>query len=451
MSKKGTTFVKNSLERRTLKELEDIWAKQLHKEYQGLATARDLTAFLEDTQFCGNLGFVLARYIQRQYGKIEGESCVVQVHEMRKVFHVCSGAIGTVVSEAEHEDYVEVLSALAQENGLAADFKPSTFRSYLNGKKSNISRESCFKLSFAMGMDWQKTWDFLEAMGEAPYSYRSVAESVYYVCQASTTMNRWSTACDILEAVSNQTLEAEDTALQLGQTQIAEWELTLVSEQLDDLPDYESRKACILNYLKRNAGLMRGYSLSARQVFQKLLSSVMSLSGTETIEAVANAMWSPIWLQKTAMTKRSFKNGRESQKDYTDCVSDFIPFKDLLELPKTLYEKPLWRPRIKQLVDGAIAVEKRDVLFMVLMEWIWGGEVCGGVESMQRFLKLANQYLNTANLNPVSPQEPYDRLILLAVCNDEPLDVLADIFEAATDESAIEQYTEASQKKQHKK
>ena len=138
-------------------------------------------------------------------------------------------------------------------------------------------------------------------------------------------------------------------------------------------------------------------------------------------------LWEPIWLQY--YTKKSYRTGVNR--------SDFIPWKNLLNLPKTVYEKPLWRARIQKLRKRQVPVEKRDILFLNCMKWTLDCDSLGGADSMQEFMIETNDLLLECGLSVIYPPNAYDRMILLAVCSDSPYDVLSDIFRAATDEEKL--------------
>lgn len=424
-----------SVTRFALNALQTQWAAQVQREYEGLSTARDLISFLRDDRYCNNLGYELVRYLQNRYGVMEGGRCRITVAGQTGTFRPCRTAFGASVPEEEYESYCKLLAALAAQNGMAAQFPAKTFRAYLKKTKNGLSRESCFQLSFAMGMDWDSACHFLEVMGQPPYQFRAPEECVYYYCQCSETMNDWATVCAILDAYHARTDMPDGPLPQAGQTQDLEWAVTLLAESADAMGSRQAQIDCMTDFLVKNASMMRGFSLSAHELFLRKLDSVKELLGVESDQEAAVAMWSPIWLQYSRKCREAGKE--DNEKPGTAVSYDFLPFKNLVDLPKTLYEKPLWRARIRKLREQEIPVEKRDILFLCLMEWIWSGEECGGLENMQRFLRETNADLVDGGFSLIYPPNPYDRMILLSVCHVDPLDVLADIFEAATPEKEV--------------
>lgn len=418
-----------------LNQLQENWSAKVQHAYAGLSTARDLISFLEDDRYCNNLGFSLVRFLQEHWGVRTGEQCVITVGPIQKTFPLLHCSLGAVVPPEEHGDYVRLLAALAAQNGLGDKFPPKVFRSYLSRKKDGLSRESCFQLSFAMGMDWNETCEFLEVMGQSPYQFRSPEECVYYFCQSSETMNRWETAQCVLEAYRQQCSDPSISERQAGQTQNIEWALTLLAEEADAMEDDRQRRSCIVDFLVRNAALLQGFSLSGHDLFVRKLEHVKELLNVDSDQEAAIAMWSPIWVQTSRKGRNPGKE--EHERPGVQVQYDFVPFRDLVDLPKTLYEKPLWRARIRKIRNFEVPAEKRDILFLSLMEWIWSGEECGGLENMQRFLYQTNADLAAGGFSLIYPPNQYDRMILLAVCSEEPVDVLSDIFETATSEETL--------------
>ena len=79
------------------------------------------------------------------------------------------------------------------------------------------------------------------------------------------------------------------------------------------------------------------------------------------------------------------------------------------------------------------------------MRWAYDMDSEGGKEAMQEFLQETNDILLRVGLSAIYPPNPYDRMILLAVCSSSPYEVLSDIFSAATDEEKLQEKLSAGQ------
>ena len=70
---------------------------------------------------------------------------------------------------------------------------------------------------------------------------------------------------------------------------------------------------------------------------------------------------------------------------------------------------------------------------------------------MNEFLLETNGFLLDAGLSVVYPPNPYDRMMLLAVCSESPFDVLSDIFQTAADEEKLQQQLDRGEAKSTRK
>ncbi len=292
-------------------------------------------------------------------------------------------------------------------------------------------------MAFAFDMDCEYVCELLEALDEVPYNLRRPEECIYYFCQYSEGFNRWETAQELIRwyykkgpAVQGQdsTGVAEggiaEVQLYAGQSRLMEEQISTI---LYGLEDPEEQKKAFLAYLDSHRGELKGYQRSAYQEADALLDALKEILGAEDDTELSIRLWEPIWVQYH--TKKADKTGVNR--------SDFVPWKDLLDLPKTVYEKPLWRARIQKLRERKVPVEKRDILFLNCMRWTLDRESEGGADAMQEFIMETNDILLESGLSVIYPPNAYDRMILLAVCSDSPYDVLSDIFQAATDEEKL--------------
>ena len=411
--------------RLALDSLQRNWSRLIKDTYSEIEAGNSILAFLEDSRYCNTLPYFLARHLQSHFGIIENGCCRIRLEEAEFSFKPCDSdpEAGAVLPPQELDAYAVCMATLAERSGMKQKFPLRTFQKYLRSPASGLSRKTCFMLSFAMSMDWDETCQFLRVMGEAPYQFRVLEECVYYCCQSTPSLNQWSIAQEILARFHAQTTQTDKAELIPGQTALLDASLTLLSDELQQISNTESQIIRILRFLQEYSPLMEGASLSTYRLCMEKLDHVSELLDARSDDELAIAMWSSIWIQFCSITSKA-----GAQAHY-----DFVPFRNLMHMPKTLYEKPLWRARIRGLRNKTLAPEKRDILFLSLMEWYWDDEhECGSSDNMLRFMRETNAALAKTSLSLIYPPNQYDRMILLAVSSEEPLDILSNIFEAGS-------------------
>lgn len=419
-----------NLTRLALDCLQRNWSRLVRDACSEIESGRSILEFLEDPRYCNTLSYFLARYLQSHFGSVEDGVCRVRLGTDEFSFKPCDcdPETGSMLPPQELDNYALCLAELARRNGMKQRFPLRTFQKYLHTPASGLSRDSCFMLSFAMGMDWDETCQFLRVMGEAPYQFRVLEECVYYCCQSTPSLNSWSCAQEILDRFHAQSSQPEKAELVPGQTELLDAKLMFLSDELLAISDTEEQIGRILRFLQEYSPLMEGASLSTYQLCMEKLDHVSTLLDAKSDEDLAVAMWSTIWIQFCSNTSKA---GAAAHYD-------FVPFRNLMDMPKTLYEKPLWRARIRDLRKKKLAPEKRDILFLSLMEWYWDeAHECGGLDNMLQFMRETNAALAKTSLSQIYPPNQYDRMILLAVSSEEPLDVLSNIFEAGAAAKAL--------------
>lgn len=437
--------MRDGITRLTYQQMEDEWSRKVREEYEGLDSAEDIIGFLQDPRYRVTFRYALCRFLREAYGKKDKgdpEVSVVTYGDFRGMF---SNGPDTPLAD-EVEDYIRLMLTLAKDRGMEGEFQSKLLRRYLTGKQENVSRDTLFKMAFAFDMDCEYVCELLEALDEVPYNFRRPEECIYYFCQYSEGFNRWETAKELLDWYYGRDREAkgrteksgpdaEDAAgerfggqveLYAGQSRMMEEQISTILYRLEDPAE---QKKAFLDYLDSHRGELKGYLRSAYQEADALLDELKEIVGAEDDTELSIRLWEPIWVQYH--TKKADKTGVNR--------SDFVPWKDLLDLPKTVYEKPLWRARILKLRERKVPVEKRDILFLNCMRWTLDRESEGGADAMQEFIMETNDILLDCGLSVIYPPNAYDRMILLAVCSDSPYDVLSDIFQAATDEEKLQE------------
>ncbi len=430
----GGNSMRDDVTKLTYQQIEKNWSQKIKKEYEGLNSAKNIIEFLKNSQYTINFRYALCRFIRERYGERSKEDPKVSIVRYADFCVQFSNETGTPF-DWEVEDYLAIMKKLAEDRGMADEIQIKLLRRYLLGKQENVSRDTLFKIAFAFGMDCEYVCELLEVIGEIPYNFRRPEECIYYFCQYSEENADWQTAQDLIaeyyagEDLGSKSSMDQRTIAQAGKSRMIEAHISVI---LNRMEDYEEQKKALMTYLDMHREEMQGYSLSAYQIFEELMEELKDFLNVKDDTELSIRLWEPIWVQY--YTKKADKTGINR--------SDFVPWKNLLELPKTVYEKPLWRARIQKLRKRQVPVEKRDILFLSCMKWTLEQETEGGIDAVQEFLMETNDLLLESGLSVIYPPNPYDRMILLAICSDSPYEILSDIFYAATDQKKLQEQLE---------
>ncbi len=414
----------------TIAQINENWAEKVRRSYEEMNAVPDmeeLIRFLKEPAYSISFRYALCRFLRENY---------------------------EVSDPDDIECYIRLMLDLARERGMEGQFQGKHLRRYLLGKQENVSRQTLMKMAFAFDMDCNVVCELLEAMDEVPYNFRDPYECICYFCQCTQESNHWEIyqrMAEEWEAVQDGDDVSEDEAqngagledesrnsagLEYESRNNAEpgdedWMSSWMEETILDLSyeeDLDVRIEKMMEYLKEHRRELCGYRRAAYAVLEDLLDELTQLTGASDDTELTIRLWDPIWVQ--FYTKKSDRTGVNR--------SDFVPWKDLLDLPRTIYEKPLWRARLAKLRARKVPVEKRDILFLNCMRWALSRENEGGIDAMNEFIYETNALLDECGLSMIYPPNPYDRMILLAICSASPIDILSDLFTAATDEEALE-------------
>lgn len=426
--------MRDGITKLTFQQIEYNWSQKIKKEYEGLNSAEDIIGFLKSPKYTVTFRYALCRFLREYYGKRKkNDSDRIEIiwysEELQKEFYAeFSDRTDTPFTE-EVEDYISFMMLLAEEHGMKDEVQSKLLRKYLLGKQENVARDTLFKLAFAFGMDCEYVCEMLEALDEVPYNFRRPEECIYFFCQYSEEHNNWAAAQELIrwyyEEESGQEMIMQEK-IQEGQSRMMEDHIGVI---LNNVEDPQAQIAALKEYMDAHRGQLRGYSQSSYRVFENLMDELTEITNAKDDTELSILLWEPIWMQY--YTKKADKTGVNR--------SDFIPWKNLLDLPKTVYEKPLWRARIQKLRKQQVPVEKRDILFLNCMIWTLDRESEGGMDAVQEFIMETNDLLLECGLSVIYPPNPYDRMILLAVSSESPYDVLSDVFHAATDEEKLQE------------
>lgn len=385
----------------TIGQINERWAEKVRKAYMEMNEVPDMEEmirFLKEPQYSISFRYALCRFLREKY---------------------------RVQDPDDIESYIQLMLKLAGERGMAGQFEGKHLRKYLLGKQENVSRQTLMKMALAFDMDCSVVCELLEAMNEVPYNFRDPYECISYFCQSTEESNYWTVYQQMKEEW--EALDDDPGDVPDDENWISSWmEETILDLSYEE--DLTVRRRKMMDYLKEHRSELHGYRRSAYEELGELLDELTELTGAEDDTALTIRLWDPIWVQY--YTKKADRTGVNR--------SDFVPWKDLLDLPRTIYEKPLWRARLVKLRRKAVPVEKRDILFLNCMRWALSSENEGGIDAMNEFIYETNGLLDQCGLSVIYPPNPYDRMILLAICSGSPIDVLSDLFTAATDEEALE-------------
>lgn len=426
--------MRDGITKLTFQQIEHNWSQKIKKEYEGLNSAEDIIEFLKSPKYTVTFRYALCRFLREYYGKRKkNDTDRIEIiwysEELKKEFYAEFSDRTDTPLAAEVEDYISFMMLLAEEHGMKDEVQSKLLRKYLLGKQENVARDTLFKLAFAFGMDCEYVCEMLEALDEVPYNFRRPEECIYFFCQYSEEHNNWAAAQELIQwyyaGESGQELILKEN-IQEGQSRMMEDHIGVI---LNNVEDPQAQIAALKEYMDAHRGQLRGYSQSSYRVFEDLMDELTEITNAKDDTELSILLWEPIWMQY--YTKKADKTGVNR--------SDFIPWKNLLDLPKTVYEKPLWRARIQKLRKQQVPVEKRDILFLNCMIWTLDRESEGGMDAVQEFIMETNDLLLECGLSVIYPPNPYDRMILLAVSSESPYDVLSDVFHAATDEEKLKE------------
>lgn len=413
----------SSITRLSIHQIEEHWSNRIREEYLGLDDAKNLIGFLKNPAYMVSFRYALCRFLRRKYGARNSDGSTTLI--FRDFCKIVQGD-GTSPSPEDVETYISLMLLLAQERGMKGELKGKHLRLYLLGKQENVSRDTLFKMAFAFDMDCEVVCELLESLDEGPYNFRRAEECISYFCQYSGVFNTWDYYQEFLSeyeaspvAISSSLFAGQSHLIQDNIENILLQELTL-----------DKQKEVFLNYLKTQKSLLTGFPLTAYRELESLLDDLQRFTGAIDDTDLVIKLWEPIWVQ--FYTKKGDSTGINR--------SDFVPWKDLLDLPKSVYAKPIWRARLKNLRAHKVPVEKRDILFLNCMRWANDPNAQnseGGKEAMQEFIAETNDILLRCGLSAIYPPNPYDRMILLAICSPSPYEILTNIFETATDEQKL--------------
>lgn len=421
--------MRDGITKLTFQQIEHNWSQKIKKEYEGINSAEDIIGFLKSPRYTVTFRYALCRFLREYYGKRKADNPDVTEISWKTGGFCCEFSDGTDTPLPEEvEDYITFMMLLAEKNGMKEEVQSKFLRKYLLGKQENVARDTLFKLAFAFGMDCEYVCEMLESLDEIPYNFRRPEEIIYFFCQYSEEHNCWATAQKLIqwyyEGEAGQERKNGLEHVYAGQSRMMEDHIGVI---LNNMEDPQAQIAALKEYMDEHRGQLNGYSQSAYRVFEELMDELFEITNAKDDTELSILLWEPIWMQY--YTKKADKTGVNR--------SDFIPWKNLLDLPKTVYEKPLWRARIQKLRKQQVPVEKRDILFLNCMIWTLDRESEGGMDAVQEFIMETNDLLLECGLSVIYPPNPYDRMILLSVSSESPYDVLSDVFRAATDDEKL--------------
>lgn len=392
----------------TITQINENWVEKIRRSYEEMNAVPDMEEmirFLKEPVYSISFRYALCRFLREKYA---------------------------VEDPNDIESYISLMLKLANERGMEGQFQGKHLRKYLQGKQESVSRQTLMKMAFAFDMDCNTVCELLEAMDEVPYNFRDPYECICYFCQCTEESNYW----EIYQQMVSEweTMNEFPNSQEGSDNEVPDkdnWVSSWMEETIQDLSfeeDIAVRQKKMMEYLREYSQELNGYRRAAYDVLNELLDELSKMTDAADDTDLTIKLWNSIWVQY--YTKKSDKSGVNR--------SDFVPWKGLLDLPKAIYEKPLWRARMTKLRHKKVPVEKRDILFLNCMRWAFTDDNDGGLDGMNEFIFETNDLLDRCGLSMIYPPNPYDRMILLAIASSSPIDVLSDLFAAATDEEALE-------------
>ena len=398
----------------------------------------EMIKYLTDPGQDNSLAFVLARSLQRRFP--EELSGTTPAEEL-------TGS----VPDQEIPSYLRLMRHLLSETRMEGAFRNSQLEKYLKGESQSLSRDTCFRLAFALAMDEDDVLELLQSCSLPPFNFRNPEELIYFFCfcsqriaDANKEKNPYGRAfadrlCQETAKYLKEAGSVEDHVLS-GQSELIEDEiLTLLDE-----PSSPERKASLLrDYILSHASILNGYSRRAYQCFDELLEEITEILAEREAEDIPEkASVRLSWL-----AGKMYRNIWPQYGDGT--TGDFVPLKKSTpSLPSKLTDDPLWRARLLKLKRREIPVSRHDLLFLYMICWDLQDTDLTGKDAVESFIVEADDLLYKAGMSGIYIPDSYDRLILLAIASGYPTAFLGDFYEAGADEHIIRDLIEKNHKRQ---
>lgn len=476
----------SSITRKTQAELENKWRKKLAQVNSRLAeteTIKEYAAVLQNEAEWNSLSFCLRRYLY-EHGTGRGreeEPVPFTMSAGGKTYSFHAVTPAAELTGQEKEAYADLLYRITVENECfsmnkegvvnpkAGAISKKLYLTYLENKA--ISRKLLFVMSMALGFDSADMDDFMNAVGESPvYNFRNVLECIYYFCHNNEAYHTMTAVRGILreygEALKRRSLPDERPALQTR----------LLRRGIDDITygefsDDEAMKEAFVEYLAENAEQFTEYSRTARKLLNEELESEKVLYLDYSV--VRSSLVSGVKLRRYEESEDSL-NRRTNVLTSNNTIGNEI-YRILIEgvgldpdedegedwedeqQPFRISEIDLDRRITANLLDGAHlrsvlfeeaaeteksrktpreTITKKDFLMLRLYKLGMSVDFSAltpkeHYELLQSFHSSTDRLLLKAGLPQIYAANPFEHMILTAVCSKDPLAFVPEIMRAA--------------------
>lgn len=393
------------------------------------------------SQNCGmGLGLGLRHYICKKYAEPicttndDGEEVITGF-----TFNIGEGKAVTVsnyivdnydVTTTEVKEYTDVFMYVNgkynSDNQSGIDRQEA--RRLLKITDETVRRDKLFKICFALHLDKKESHEFLtKYLCEKTYNYRNADEAIAAFCFANLTEeNNYSNYLRI-KAEYDRRKSEEHELKEIGQsytlyaTAVFEKEIDTEEELLDFLLSHKQYleikpQTALREYKFMYEAIKEAKGLSnPEQVAKTVLDFIprVKVGGGDDFVALAN-------------------NGPDATND----------------LPNAVISNPMLSDRIHDLLNGTIAVDRKDLVFMKFFltslevneelsndnfwERKYNGRYNASVARQifyNRFTTECNHVLGVSGFSPLSPLNKYENLILLSMASESPFEMFGEIVE----------------------
>jgi len=377
--------------------------------------------------------------------------------------------------QMEVEKYATLLYKLTLANGacrinkngrIEGIISKQEYKNYLNNK--GISREKLFYMSLALKFTPEIMKDFANAVGISPvYNFRCVDDCIFYYCHSVRPVYPYITFMDMkrkYQKMCGNEEEKETCSMHSSMTQIIQMDIDDILQQTYE--DENTAKDAFINYLVRRNADFVGYSKNAWEALREELTNphlidydgfeqiicrplretsvhenesgvkYSRMKGNETIgNMILEALICPeadelyIEVENNKAIDDSCKKELED-KDRKEWKSELS--KRRKKLPMWLRESMMSGERMEGLMRKEFPVTKRDILQVRFYKLVTGISFVDmsndqHFEILKKFKRTTDLLLASIGLPYIYAADPFDNLLLAALCTPDPLDFFSSV------------------------
>lgn len=340
-----------------------------------------------------------------------------------------------------------------------------TYINYLHNH--GITRKGLFTLSMALKFKAATMETFAKALGESPvYNFRNADECIFYFCHEMDAFRSMKFA-RIFKEMYEESITEEVAAVtgESGETRIIHKGLDEIIQE--KYQDENAAKMAFLRYLLDNHNRFIGYSKTAQELLlQELQSADVIAFNYEIIPNIAKTGIPPMRyaLEEDALNRvvqrysysaagdeiysilidgidlddPDIDNEINEPSDVTKCELDLQnrkPQISNLHIDDRIKSNLLSGERLSDLLSSGthISISKKDFLLLRFYKMAYSIDFTAINESthlnvLKEFQSSTNAILDCAGLPSIYVGNPFDHLILTALCDKDPLQFLPQVF-----------------------